>query len=102
MVTGDVPADIIDRSERSLAFRDINPGAPTHFLVIPIEHFASMADDVDSETLADGRRMAPAVADAEGREAGRLATNVGAGAGQCVFPLHWHVLGGRPLTWPPG
>ena len=93
---------MVDRSEHALAFRDINPAAPTHLLIIPIDHVASMADVVGAETLADMRALAARVADAEGLDAWRLVTNVGAGAGQSVFHLHWHVLGGRALTWPPG
>ena len=101
-MSGDIPADIVDRSDHALAFRDINPAAPTHLLIIPIEHVTSMADPVDPTVLSDMRGMAARVAAADGLEAWRLVTNVGAGAGQSVFHLHWHVVGGRPLSWPPG
>jgi histidine triad (HIT) family protein len=106
MVTGEVPADVVHDDERTLAFRDINPQAPVHVLVIPKQHFPDVATLAtnDPETLAAVHATAGKVADAEGiAEAGwRLVFNTGQGAGQSVFHVHGHVLGGRPFSWPPG
>ena len=106
IVAGEVPADKVAESDRALAFRDINPQAPTHVLVIPRDHFANAAElaDADGDLLAEVFRLAATVAEQEGvRDAGyRLVTNTGEAAGQTVDHLHVHVLGGRPLNWPPG
>ncbi len=105
IVAGDVPADIVERTQGAVAFRDINPQAPTHILIVPSDHVPSAADlDRDSgETLAEVFSLAARLARREGLEGGwRLLTNVGPGAGQSVFHLHFHLLGGRPLAWPPG
>jgi histidine triad (HIT) family protein len=102
----EVPADILRESERVMAFRDISPQAPTHILLIPKQHVESVAElhDGHAETLADLMQAATHLANTEGvAETGwRLVTNVGADAGQDVFHLHFHLLGGRPMTWPPG
>lgn len=101
---GQIPAEVVRESERTLAFRDISPQAPTHVLVIPREHHrdvASLAADAP-DTLAEVVREAAAVAAAEGIEAYRLVFNTGSEAGQSVFHVHGHVLGGRAMTWPPG
>lgn len=106
IVAHQIPAEIVRESERVLAFRDLNPQAPTHILLIPKEHVESAAEleDRHGETLADIMQAATQLAGAEGiAESGwRLVTNVGAGGGQSVFHLHFHLLGGRPMTWPPG
>ncbi|HEY3523939.1 MAG TPA: histidine triad nucleotide-binding protein [Candidatus Limnocylindrales bacterium] len=106
IVSGDVAADVVAQDERVLAFRDINPQAPTHVLVIPREHVASAADLAEhhGDLLAAMFSMANGVAAADGRvETGyRLVFNVGPDAGQSVDHLHLHVLGGRRLAWPPG
>jgi histidine triad (HIT) family protein len=106
MVTGEVPADVVADDERTLAFRDINPQAPVHVLVIPKLHHPDVGTLAagDPETLAALHATASRVAAAEGvAEAGwRLVFNTGAGAGQSVFHVHAHVLGGRPFSWPPG
>jgi len=106
MVTGEVPADIVADDERTLAFRDINPQAPVHVLVIPKQHHPDVATLAasDPQTLAALHALAVRVAADEGvAEAGwRLVFNTGAGAGQSVFHVHGHVLGGRPFGWPPG
>ena len=105
IVAGDVPADIVHVTERTVAFRDIAPQAPTHVLVVPKAHFANagelaVGDPVAMAELVDAGR---AVAAAAGHEDDhRLVFNTGAGAGQTVFHTHLHVLAGRPLTWPPG
>jgi histidine triad (HIT) family protein len=106
VVAGEIPADIVADSERTLAFRDINPQAPVHVLVIPKQHHpdvGTLAGD-DPEALADLHATASRVATDQGiATAGwRLVFNTGAGAGQSVFHVHGHVLGGRPLSWPPG
>jgi histidine triad (HIT) family protein len=102
----DIPADIVRESDRVVAFRDLNPKAPTHILLIPKEHVGSVAEVADhhGQTLADIMQAATQLARAEGiAESGwRLVTNVGADAGQTVFHLHFHLLGGRRMGWPPG
>jgi histidine triad (HIT) family protein len=106
IVTGDVPAMVVRESERVLAFRDINPQAPTHVLVIPKEHHVNVAElaAADPELLAEMMREAHQVAVAEGiAENGyRVVFNTGPQAGQTVFHTHAHLLGGRGLNWPPG
>ncbi|WP_433183965.1 histidine triad nucleotide-binding protein [Actinoallomurus sp. CA-150999] len=106
IVSGEVPADIVRESDRTIAFRDINPQAPTHVLVIPREHHPTAAAlaAADGELLAQVVREAREVAVADGvEEAGyRVVFNTGPGAGQTVFHVHAHVLGGRGLGWPPG
>ena len=102
----EIPADVLRESERVLAFRDINPKAPSHILLIPKEHIESIADIQDGHgpILADIAQAAAHLARTEGiDESGwRLVTNVGPDAGQSVFHLHFHLLGGRPMAWPPG
>ena len=101
---GEVPADIVYEDDLALAFRDIHPQAPSHLLVIPrkpIERL-SRADDDDAELLGHLMGVARKVAAQEGLTDFRLVVNDGAGAGQTVFHLHLHVLGGRPMGWPPG
>lgn len=106
VVAGEISADIIYRDDRAVAFRDINPQARVHALVIPREHLDSLDDASvrDEGTLGHLLRVAARVANAEGlSESGyRTVINTGAGAGQSVFHLHLHVIGGRPLNWPPG
>ncbi|MCS0638161.1 histidine triad nucleotide-binding protein [Streptomyces sp. LP05-1] len=106
IVAGDIPATIVRESATTVAFRDINPQAPTHVLVIPRAHHAdavSLATEAP-ELTADLLREAGEVAAQEHVAAGgyRIVLNTGAGAGQTVFHVHAHVLGGRDLTWPPG
>lgn len=106
IVAGETPADTIYQDERSLAFRDINPQAPVHVLVIPRDHIESLDDasQKDEALLGHLLRVAARVANEQGlSESGyRTVINTGAGAGQSVFHLHVHVLGGRSLNWPPG
>ena len=104
-MTGDIPATVVRESTRTLAFRDINPQAPTHVLVIPKDHYPDLAALVgaDGGLMAEVAAEAAEVARAEGLDSGyRVVFNSGAGAGQTVFHVHAHVLGGRRLTWPPG
>ena len=104
IVAGTVPADVVHRSERSVAFRDVSPQAPTHVLVVPVQHQpdAAALAAADPEASADLVTTAAEVARAEGLTDYRLVFNTGPGAGQTVFHTHLHVLGGRSLTWPPG
>ena len=102
----EVPAEILHESDRIVAFRDSKPRAPTHILLIPKEHVVSVSEIADrhGETLADLMQSAAHLAKAEGiaTSGWRLVTNVGPDAGQSVFHLHFHLLGGRPMAWPPG
>ncbi|HVN40739.1 MAG TPA: histidine triad nucleotide-binding protein [Myxococcota bacterium] len=101
---GELKADVVYEDDRALAFRDIAPQAPTHILVIPrkpIERL-SAADSSDAPLLGHLLDVARKVASQEGLRDFRLVVNDGAGAGQSVFHLHVHVLGGRAFGWPPG
>ena len=104
IVRREIPAAIVAEDEHCIAFRDIGPQAPTHVLVVPRQHVATL--DGVSDPLLVGRlmMMAARVAREGGLvEAGyRTVINTNAGAGQTVFHLHVHVLGGRRFTWPPG
>ena len=104
VVAGDVPADIVHRGDTVLAFRDINPQAPTHVLVVPHAHHPDVAAlaAADPAVLAELVAVGRQVATDEGHNDFRLVFNTGAGAGQSVFHVHGHVLAGRPLSWPPG
>jgi histidine triad (HIT) family protein len=105
IVAKEIDSDVVAETDNALAFRDINPGAPTHVLVIPKEHIASAHDltDAHAELLAEMFALMRKVATDEGVAGGhRLVTNIGADAGQSVHHLHFHVLGGRPMSWPPG
>jgi histidine triad (HIT) family protein len=102
----EIPADIVHASDRVVAFRDINPKAPTHILLIPKDHVDSVARVTDDhgELLAELVQAAAHLAKAEGVDGSgwRLVTNVGPDAGQSVQHLHFHLLGGRAMSWPPG
>ncbi|MCW2570004.1 MAG: hinT [Frankiales bacterium] len=105
IAAGDIPATVVHETSRTLAFRDLNPVAPTHVLVIPRDHFADVAalSAADPAYLAEVLAAAVDVARQEGLTGGyRLVTNTGDDAGQSVHHLHVHVLGGRSLGWPPG
>jgi histidine triad (HIT) family protein len=106
IVTGEISSDIVYQDERCVVFRDINPQAPVHVLVIPRDHTESLdeATQRDEALLGHLLRVAARVANEQGlSESGyRTIINTGAGAGQSVFHLHLHVLGGRALNWPPG
>ena len=104
IVAGDIPAEKVHEDELVLAFRDISPQAPTHVLVIPKEHVVSVGGLGDAQQALAGRLLVVAakVAAAEGLDDFRLVANTGARAGQSVFHLHLHVLGGRGFSWPPG
>jgi histidine triad (HIT) family protein len=106
IVAGEIPADVVERDDAAIAFRDISPKAPTHVLVVPREHIASAAELADRHgpLLEAMFAMANRVAAADGRAKSgyRLVFNVGPDAGQSVDHLHLHVLGGRTMSWPPG
>jgi histidine triad (HIT) family protein len=102
----EIPADIVHESDHVVAFRDINPKAPTHILVIPKKHIESAAavTDEHGKLLAEIFQAAAHLAKADGIDDSgwRLVTNVGPDAGQSVAHLHFHLLGGRGMGWPPG
>jgi histidine triad (HIT) family protein len=105
IVAGEIPATKVHDDDSVVAIRDINPQAPTHLLVIPVAHIASAAElsEFDAPLLGRLFTVAGDLARAEGLEDGwRLVTNVGRDAGQSVDHLHLHLLGGRPMGWPPG
>jgi histidine triad (HIT) family protein len=106
IVSGEVPAKIVRETDRTLAFRDINPQAPTHVLVVTKDHHENVGAlaAADEGVLAELLREAHQVAAGEGiADSGyRVVFNTGAQAGQTVFHVHAHVLGGRGLNWPPG
>jgi histidine triad (HIT) family protein len=104
LVAGEVPADVVHSDGRVVAFRDINPRAPLHVLVVPAEHHPDVAAlaGADAGLLADVVRVGSAIAADESGGQFRLVFNTGPQAGQSVFHVHAHVLGGRSLGWPPG
>ena len=105
VVAGEVPGDVVHETDRTLAFRDIAPQAPTHVLVVPKDHHADVGAlaDADPSLVSEVFAAAVAVARAEGLTGGyRLVANTGDDGGQTVHHLHVHVLGGRGLSWPPG
>lgn len=106
VVAGTIPAKMVAQDDRAAAFHDINPQAPTHILIIPKRHIASVAvaTPEDEADLGHLFTLARQIAHDQGLdEAGyRLVVNTGAAAGQTVFHIHVHLLGGRVLTWPPG
>jgi len=106
IVSRDIPASIVYEDDRLLAFNDINPQAPTHVLVIPKRHIPSLLQltDGDDAIVGEMTRRAAAIAEDRGIAADGFRTvfNTNAGAGQTVFHIHLHLLGGRPMHWPPG
>ena len=105
IINREIPADIVYEDDLCLAFRDINPQAPMHILLIPKKHLPRLADADTGDQALMGHLMLKAseIATEEGfGDAFRLVVNNGEGAGQAVFHLHLHILGGRPLSWPPG
>ena len=105
IVAGEIPATIVHETPNTTTFRDIEPQAPTHVLVVPKRHVPTMAEltDVAPEELAEVIRAVGDVARMEGLDSGyRAVFNTGPDAQQSVFHAHVHVIGGRPMTWPPG
>ncbi|MCC9641696.1 histidine triad nucleotide-binding protein [Rhodopirellula sp. JC740] len=105
IIAKEIPADIVHEDDLCLAFRDIAPKAPTHILVIPKREIVSLADltDEDEQVMGHCVVVASKVAAAEGLSDGyRLVVNTGSDGGQEVPHVHFHLLGGRKMTWPPG
>ena len=100
IVGGEIPADVVHQTEQTIAFRDINPKAPLHVLVVPRDHYANAAElaAADAATSAALVRTAADVAAGEGYDAYNLVYNTGAAAGQTVFHAHLHLLAGRDLS----
>jgi histidine triad (HIT) family protein len=106
IINKEIPADIVYEDEICLAFRDINPQAPVHILLIPKKEIVSIATltEEDNEILAHLLLKTAEIAKQEGLEEKgyRVVSNIGNDGGQSVFHLHFHILGGRKMTWPPG
>ncbi|MEX0630263.1 MAG: histidine triad nucleotide-binding protein [Chloroflexota bacterium] len=104
IAAGEIPSDRVYEDERVVVFRDINPRAPTHMLAISRRHVPSVdaLADADGDLLAALFSALRRVAAEAGLKGYRVVTNVGPDAGQSVFHLHFHLLGGRPMSWPPG
>jgi histidine triad (HIT) family protein len=104
IVRKEIPAKLVAEDEHCVAFRDINPQAPVHVLVIPREHVPSLNQATDAAMIGRLSLMAADIARSEGvAESGyRTVINTNAGAGQTVFHVHLHLLGGRSMHWPPG
>ena len=103
VAAGEIPSNTVYKDEHVTAFRDLNPQAPTHVLVIPNTHVPDVSGLADAQLSLEMLRACATVAEQEGLRSGyRIVTNSGPDAGQTVQHLHWHVLGGRKLGWPPG
>lgn len=106
IAAGDIPAKIVYEDDDLLAFRDINPQAPTHILIIPRKHFATINECSESDQQLLGALILRAKKIAEAEQLDqfgyRLVFNINSGGGQEVYHIHLHLLGGRQMTWPPG
>ena len=104
IVKGEIPATVVAQNDHCVAFNDINPQAPTHVLIVPREHIASLNEAKDAATIGHLSLMAAEVARASGlAERGyRTVVNTNADGGQTVFHVHLHLIGGRKMGWPPG
>ena len=106
IVNGEIPADIVFESDTAVAFRDISPQAPTHVLIIPRKHIATINDIDDDDQAIVGSLFSAARDVARQEEIAdngyRVVMNCNEDAGQTVFHIHLHLLGGRPMNWPPG
>ena len=110
IIAGGIPATIVARTDRVVAFRDINPQAPTHVLLIPVDHRSTAAATAESDPTVVGEMVAMAGAiardegidESDGGHGYRLVFNTGQDSGQEVFHTHLHLLGGRKFSWPPG
>jgi histidine triad (HIT) family protein len=104
MADGTIPVTYLHKSDSAFAIADINPQAPSHFLVIPTAHYSNAAELAEGGpvALAELFRIAANLAAAQGLIGYRTVFNTGEAAGQSVFHAHLHVLGGRPFAWPPG
>jgi histidine triad (HIT) family protein len=104
IIQGDLDSDIVQEDDRAIAFRDVNPQAPIHILIIPKEHLPSLAEapEETDDLLGHLLLMTRQIAHGQGLSAYRVVINNGAEAGQTVFHLHVHLLAGRMFSWPPG
>jgi histidine triad (HIT) family protein len=106
ILSGEIPAELVYESDTAVAFRDINPHAPTHVLVIPRKHISTINDIGEDDQAMIGSLFTAAkkIAEQEGiaEDGYRVVMNCNEGAGQSVFHIHLHMLGGRPMGWPPG
>ena len=104
IIAGNIPAKIVAENSHCVAFRDIDPQAPTHVVIVPREHVASLNEAKDASMIGELALLASEIARREGiAERGyRTVVNTNADAGQTVFHLHLHLIGGRPMGWPPG
>lgn len=104
IAAGEIPSDRVHEDDQVVVFRDINPRAPTHLLAISRRHIPSADDltDADGDLLAAMFGAMRKVAHEAGLKAYRIVTNFGPESGQSVYHLHFHLLGGRPMSWPPG
>lgn len=105
IAAGDIPSKKVHEDDELVAFHDVNPQAPVHVLLIPRRHIASLSEAVEADQALLGRLLLTArrLAGELGIESGyRLVTNCGRAAGQSVFHVHFHLLGGRAMSWPPG
>ena len=104
IIAGKIPGDFVFQDDSCVVIRDINPQAPMHVLVIPRDHMESLdeASQKEENLLGHLLRVGARVANEQEHESYRTVINTGAGAGQSVFHLHVHILGGRGMNWPPG
>ena len=104
IIRGEIPAAFVAQTPECVAFRDINPQAPTHIVIVPRAHIPTLSDVKDPLIVAQMTRLATDLAKSEGVAASgfRVVVNTNADAGQTVFHLHMHLLGGRRMGWPPG
>ena len=104
VAAGEIPATVVKRGNGMLAFKDINPQAPTHLLIIPTTHVGSLNETKDAKVLGELVGFARDLARETGIAARgyRVVVNTNPDGGQTVFHLHLHLLGGRPMNWPPG
>ncbi len=106
IIAGEIPSTKVYEDDEVLAFEDVNPQAPVHVLVVPKKHIPTLNDMSPDDNVLLGQMFQAAARIARERETHetgyRTVFNVNAGAGQTVFHIHLHVLGGRPMTWPPG
>ncbi|CAN5716609.1 histidine triad nucleotide-binding protein [soil metagenome] len=105
IAAGELGSDVVYDSDDVIAFRDVNPSGPTHVLVVPKRHIASAQElsRGDGDILAEMFEAMAGIARDEGLDGGhRIVTNIGSDAGQSVHHLHFHLIGGRPMSWPPG
>jgi histidine triad (HIT) family protein len=104
LIRGEIPANLVAQTPECVAFRDIDPQAPTHVVIVPRAHIPTLADVKDPLIVGQMAKLATEIAKSEGvAESGfRIVVNTNANGGQTVFHLHMHLLGGRRMGWPPG